>query len=44
LGECEWVFLIFLNEIFDDEYKVIPIKDGSNKYEIRAKLLYSFPE
>jgi len=36
-------FFDFLNEIFDDEYKVIPIKDGSNKYEIRAKLLYSFP-
>lgn len=36
-------FFDFLNEIFDDEYKVIPIKDGSNKYEIRAKLIYSFP-
>lgn len=36
-------FFDFLNEIFDDEYKVITIKDGSNKYEIRAKLLYSFP-
>lgn len=36
-------FFDFLNEIFDDEYKVIPIKDGGNKYEIRGKLLYSFP-